>query len=314
MKNTNNQKNSSPAPAIWAVGGGKGGVGKSVITSNLAISLAQQGKRCIAIDADLGGANLHTVIGMRNPKYALSAFLRREVSSLNDIIADTPIPNLRLISGARALMEMANPKYTQKEKLLRHISALDTDYVILDLGSGTSFNILDFFLVASEGILVVLPEPTSVENAYHFIKAAFYRKLKRATNRSGVTDAIDKVMVDKVARGIQSPRALIENVYSINREAGEALQVEADNFRPNIIVNMVRRWDDKDLGQDICIACKDYFGITVNFLGEIEDDDHVKKAIRMRKSVTGMFPAAPFTKSVKNIAKRLLERSGASDE
>ncbi len=314
MKVTKKKKIPASTPAIWAVGGGKGGVGKSVITSNLAISLAQQGKRCIAIDADLGGANLHTVIGMRNPKYTLSSFLRREVSSLNDIIADTPIPNLRLISGARALMEMANPKYTQKEKLLRHISALDADYVILDLGSGTSFNILDFFLVATEGILVVLPEPTSVENVYHFIKAAFYRKLKRATNRSGVTDAIDKVMVEKVARGIQSPRALIENVYSINKEAGEALQLAAENFRPNIIVNMIRRWDDSDLGKDICTACRDYFGITINFLGEIEDDDHVKKAIRMRKSVVSMFPAAPFTKSVKRISKRLLGQGGSPDE
>lgn len=289
-------------------------MGKSVITSNLAISLAQKGKRCIAIDADLGGANLHTVIGMPNPKYTLSAFLRREVESLQEIIAPTPFQNLWLISGARALMEMANPKYTQKEKLLRHVSGLDADYVILDLGSGTSFNILDFFLVAQEGVLVVLPEPTSVENAYHFIKAAFYRKLKRATNRTGVTDAIDRVMVEKVARGIQSPRALIENVYSINREAGEALQVEADNFKPNIIINMVRRWDDKDLGQDISVACRDYFGITVQFIGEIEDDDHVKKAIRMRKSVLGMFPAAPFTKSIQKISGRLLAHEGESSE
>ncbi|MFV1957019.1 MAG: MinD/ParA family protein [bacterium] len=301
-------------PVIWAVGGGKGGVGKSVITSNLAISLAQRGKRCIAIDADLGGANLHTVIGMPNPKYTLSAFLRREVDNLHEIIAPTPIPNLWLISGARALMEMANPKYTQKEKLLRHISKLDADYVILDLGSGTSFNILDFFLVAQEGILVVLPEPTSVENAYHFIKAAFYRKLKRATNRTGVTEAIDRVMVEKIARGIQSPRALIENVHSVNRKAGEALQVAADNFRPNIIINMVRRWDDKDLGQDISVACKDYFGITVEFVGEIEDDDHVKKAIRMRKSVMGMFPASPFTKSIHKISRNLLSHDGDSHE
>ncbi len=307
------QSSSKPkSPVIWAVGGGKGGVGKSVITSNLAISLAQRGKRCIAIDADLGGANLHTVIGMPNPKHTLSAFLRREVDNLHEIIAPTPIQNLWLISGARALMEMANPKYTQKEKLLRHISKLDADYVILDLGSGTSFNILDFFLVAQEGILVVLPEPTSVENAYHFIKAAFYRKLKRATNRTGVTEAIDRVMVEKVARGIQSPRALIENVYSINPEAGEALQVAANNFRPNIIINMVRRWDDKDLGHDISVACKDYFGITVKFIGEIEDDDHVKKAIRMRKSITGMFPAAPFTKSIQKIARNLLSHDSDS--
>ncbi len=172
-------------------------MGKSVITANMAIHLARIGKRCVAMDADLGGANLHTVIGMPTPKRTLTDFLCRKVPNLTDIMTPTPIPNLWLISGSRALMEMANPKHTQKEKILRHLHNLDVDYILLDLGSGTTFNILDFFLVAQEGILVVLPEPTSVENVYHFIKAAFYRKLKRATRKSGVAQAVDRAMEEK---------------------------------------------------------------------------------------------------------------------
>ena len=69
----------APAPVTWAVGGGKGGVGKSVITSSLAIALAERGLRCAAVDADFGAANLHTVLGVPRPERTLSHFIKLEV-------------------------------------------------------------------------------------------------------------------------------------------------------------------------------------------------------------------------------------------
>lgn len=305
MRDLNNLDVNTPKPCIWAIGGGKGGVGKSVITANMAIRLAQMGKRCVAMDVDLGGANLHTVIGMPSPDYTLSDFIRKKVGNLSDVMTPTPVPNLWIISGSKALMDMANPKHTQKEKMIRHLSLLDVDHILLDLGSGSGFNILDFFLIAQEGILVILPEPTSVENAYHFIKAAFYRKLKRATKKSGVAEAVDRAMEEKVARGIQSPRTLIKHVLEINPAAGMALQVEASRFRPNIIVNQIRRLDERDLGKDISIACRDYFGIDVKFLGSIDEDDCVRKAIKLKKPVMDAFPACPFSQSIQSIVQNL---------
>ena len=310
MFETTTPGSQTPQPCIWAIGGGKGGVGKSVITSNMAIHLARSGKRCVAMDADLGGANLHTVIGMPPPQFTLTDFLRRKVPNLSDIMVPTPIPNLWLISAAKALMEMANPKFTQKEKIIRHLHSLDVDYILLDLGSGTTFNILDFFLIAQEGILVVLPEPTSVENVYHFIKAAFYRKLKRATRKSGVAQAIDQAMEEKVARGIQSPRTLIKNVFDINPEAGQALQKEADNFRPNVIINQLRKLDEKDLGRNISIACRDYFGIDIRPLGSIDEDECVRKAVRLKKPVVDAYSACPFAHAIHGIVRKLTDTTG----
>src|SRR5262245_28766745 len=103
-------------PCVWALGGGKGGVGKSVITANLAIALARRGQRCVVVDADLGGGNLHTIFGVRKPHRTLSDFLSREVSELSEVLCDTTIPNLSLVSGARAFLAMANPKHSQKER------------------------------------------------------------------------------------------------------------------------------------------------------------------------------------------------------
>jgi len=299
-------------PVIWGIGGGKGGVGKTVITANMAICAAQMGKRCIAIDADLGGANLHTILGISGPNLTLTDFMCKNVSSLSDVLVPTPFKNLHLISGSRALLEMANPRYTQKEKLIRHIMDLDVDIVLMDLGSGSAFNTLDFFLSADEGILVVLPEPTSVENAYHFIKAAFYRKLKKATKRNGVAEAIDKAMEEKVARGIQSPRTLISNVWKINPEAGQALQEEADGFKPDIIVNQTRKFDDLNLGKDIAHACKDYFGINIRYLGHLEEDDSLREAVRLRKAVMEAFPYSPFAGSIRVLAQNLLSKKEAT--
>ncbi|MBI3179572.1 MAG: P-loop NTPase, partial [Deltaproteobacteria bacterium] len=158
---------------VIAIGGGKGGIGKSLLAANLAIHAAELGKQVIVIDADLGGANLHTCLGMKPPQVTLSDFVNRKVKDLEAVVTPTPIKGLGLVSGALDLLGAANPKYTQKLRLLREVTRLDVDVVIIDLGGGTGFNILDFFLIADHGILTAMPEPTSIENAYRFIKAAY---------------------------------------------------------------------------------------------------------------------------------------------
>mgnify|MGYP001549711292 CR=1 FL=1 len=77
-------------PRIWAIGGGKGGIGKSVIATNLAVSMAGPGRRVALVDADLGGANLHTLLGVPSPKVNLSDFISKRVTSLGEVM--TPLP------------------------------------------------------------------------------------------------------------------------------------------------------------------------------------------------------------------------------
>ncbi len=166
------------------MGGGKGGVGKSVIASSLAAAIAGTGRRCAVIDVDLGGANLHTLLGVSRPRRTLSHLLTGEVGSLAELMVQTSVPNLWLVSGNQALLDMANPKHSQKEKLFRHIRGLDVDDVVLDLGAGSAFNVLDFFLLARRRLVVVTPEPTAIENAEHFLKAALYRSLQVVARRA----------------------------------------------------------------------------------------------------------------------------------
>lgn len=133
------------------------GSGKSLITSSLGICLSRAGKEVLLVDADLGGANLHSCLGTPYPNVTLSDFIRKKVPDIKDVIINTGIPNLRLISGAEDYLEVANTSYTQKIRLLRQLISLDTEYILLDLGAGTAFNTLDFFLIANDGIIIVTP-------------------------------------------------------------------------------------------------------------------------------------------------------------
>ena len=168
------------APRIWTVGGGKGGVGKSVVAASLAAAIAGTGRRCAAIDADLGGANLHTLLGVSRPRRTLSHLLTGEVGSLAELMVHTSVPNLWLVSGNEALLEMANPKHGQKEMLYRHIRGLDVDDVLLDLGAGSAFNFLDFFCSLGAGSSSSRPSRRRSRTQSTFSKRPFTVRSKRS--------------------------------------------------------------------------------------------------------------------------------------
>ena len=292
-------------PRVWAIGGGKGGVGKSVISANLAASLARTGKRVALVDADLGGANLHTLLGMPNPKINLKDFMSKKVNDLSDVMVPTTIDNLWLVSGAQALVEAANLNYGQKGKLLRHINAIEADHVVLDLGAGSAFNVLDFFLVARKGVLVVVPEPTSVENAYHFLKAAFFRKLKRAQPRTQVRAAIAEVMKGSSRDLVRTPRDLISRVWSVDPEVGAALVAEASSFRPALIVNRTQHPSHEALGEDMVTACRDYFGVRLQYLGALPNDQLVVRSVMEQRPATEFHTKIPFIAALDGAIEKL---------
>jgi flagellar biosynthesis protein FlhG len=299
------QTDARPQKEIIAVGGGKGGIGKSLISSNLAVHLSQQGKKVVLLDADLGGANLHTCLGMPLPKSTLSDFVNRRVPDLTHVITPTGFPNLGLISGALDVLGAANPKYTEKLRLLREIARLDVDCVIIDLGGGTGFNILDFFLIADHGILAVVPEPTSIENAYRFIKAACYRRLKMLEVEWNLKPVVEEAMSERDTRGLKTPADLLAYVEKKEPEAGARLRAELDRFPLYLIVNQARTPEEHQLGKSIADACRRYFGIRMKYLGAIPYDDAVWQAVRRRRPVVVDSPTAKASEQIRQIAATL---------
>lgn len=292
---------------VWAIGGGKGGIGKSLIASSLGICLARAGHRVILVDADLGGANLHTCLGLPEPKVTLSDFVTRRAQAIEEIVIRTGVPNLSLISGAQDFLAAANLNYVQKTMLLRRIAGLDADVVLLDLGAGTAYNTLDFFLIAEKGIVVAVPEPTSIENCYRFIKSAFYRRLRRVVSNPSVKRLIEAAMDQKNALGIRTPHDLLDRIAEMDPAVGELIRREVNEFRPKIIMNQARTRADVEIGEHMRSACRRYFGIQVDYLGAIDYDDVVWQSVRRREPLLVKHPGSVSARSVERIAARLLQ-------
>lgn len=293
---------------IIAIGGGKGGIGKSLLTANLGICFAMSRKKVLLVDADLGGANLHTCLGIDLPETSLSDFVSRRVETIEETIVDTSIDGLGLISGAQDFLGSANIKYTQKLRVLRRIKQLKSDIILLDLGSGTSFNVLDFFITSHLGIVMIVPEPTSLENSYRFIKSAFYRLLRHREKSRPFRALIDEAMQTNSQSGIRTPYDLIRAVSKMDPQKGDSYRAWMMAFRPLLVVNQVRTGDDAELGLAVRLACRKYLGIDLDFLGNISYDDAVWKAVRNRSALLQQENDSPIAQSIWEIAGQIGKR------
>lgn len=293
---------------IWAVGGGKGGVGKSLVSANVAICLALMGNKVVAVDLDLGGANLHTCLGLPIPQVTLSDYVSKKITNFDDLLVSTPIQNLKIISGAQDELGMANLKHMHKNQIIRKLGDLDADYILFDLGAGTAFNTIDFFITADKGILVVLPEPTSIENTYRFIKSVFYRRLKMVDGYSEIEHLVNESMSAKITSGpTTSPADLMKKIAEINPEVGMRVKAEMAQFRPNLIINQVRSQADIDIGYSIQSICRRYFGIEMTFPGYLDYDQSVWQSVRKRKPLLIEFPNSKLVNNFDRIVHRLIE-------
>ncbi|WP_240486570.1 P-loop NTPase [Hyalangium minutum] len=290
---------------VIAVGGGKGGIGKTLVSANLGIALAQAGMRVLLVDVDLGGANLHTCLGVGQPNATLSDFVRSSKVQIEDIIIPTGVPQLSLIAGAQDALDAANLKYAQKQKLQRALMAQQVDYLLLDLGAGTSFNTLDFFLMADHGVLVVLPEPTAVENAYRFVKAAFFRRLQQVEAQYGIEDLVESALTTREG-ALRTPHDFIAQVRQHDPNAGARLERDLQSFRIRLVVNQARTDADMNVGTAVVSAWKKFFGLEMDELGAIRYDDEAWRAVRKRRPILLERPDSAAAQGLQRIAARIL--------
>ena len=293
------------ARRVIAVGGGKGGIGKSLVSASVGIEMARRGLKVALLDFDLGGANLHTCLGIHQPTRTLSDFVLRKVDTLPEVLVPTGVPNLSLVSGASDALAMANPMHQQKLRLLRAVQALDVDVALLDLGAGSHHNVLDFFLFADHGIITVVPEPTSIENAYRFLKAAFFRRLKALERVYGISDVLEDAAREH-ANKLPSPARLIEMVSEGDAGAGAELADAVRDFHPLVVVNQVREAADLQVGEGVCLAWRRFFGLELDYLGYVRHDPSAREAIRERRPVLLEQRGAPLEQDIAAIANKLL--------
>ena len=249
---------------IIALGSGKGGVGKTVLSASLGIGLAALGKEVVLVDADFGGANLHTCMGILEPQYTFLDYYTLHRDTLEDILLETPLNNLKLISGACGILGLANPKYSQKLRLIKELKSLDANYVILDLGAGSSLNIIDFFISVDEGIIITSPEPTAIQEGFDFIKLCLLRKIQRAFKNE--PEALSLLEVDGInnLNQFSAPvSVLLDKAKGISSEVSRLMEDIISSFRPRLILNMVMEPDEIKEGAAIKTAAAELLSIEI---------------------------------------------------
>jgi len=159
---------------VVSIASGKGGVGKSSVSVNLAVALSRLGLRVLIVDADFGLANVDVMLGVAT-RYDVSHFLRGE-RALHEII-QLGHEGVHFISGGSGVNDLINIGETQLSELLSGIAHLDvpTDFIIVDTGAGINDNVIQLVLASSETIIVTTPEPTAILDAYALVKTIVKR-------------------------------------------------------------------------------------------------------------------------------------------
>jgi flagellar biosynthesis protein FlhG len=288
-------------PTIISVASGKGGVGKSMVVSNLGLLLARKGHRVILVDMDIGGANLHILFGMFHPPSTLTDFFSNRSTNLEDLAHPLASPlSLRLIPGTGETLITANLQHAKKKRLIRHLQKLDADIILVDVGAGTSYHTLDFFLLADYFLAVATPDPTSVLDLYRFIKLAAIRKVLTAFL---ARDPIAEVLLSK---DFHSVTEVLEAVGRTSESGVELAQQALQGFQPALILN---RMTPKSRINTLHLQhlLKQYVEADLSVLGNIPEDPHVQQSILKYLPVVELSPKAPAAMAFDQVTENLLK-------
>ncbi len=211
---TSSSSSSTRHTRIITVASGKGGVGKTNFSTNLAIAYAQMGKRVVLMDADLGLANVNVILGII-PKYNLYHLIRKQ-KSMQDIILETNY-GIQIVAGASGFARIANLSEEERKQFVEEISKLSiADVIIIDTSAGVSNNVISFIAAADDAIIVTTPEPTAMTDAYGIIKII-------ATEIENLNLGL-KLVVNRV-KSVVEGKKVAERVITI---AGQFLNVKVD--------------------------------------------------------------------------------------
>jgi len=256
---------------IWAVGGGKGGTGKSLVANGLGLRLAERGQRVVLVDLDYGGANQHTYCGLGHPSANLGRFFEAR-ASLEELTQETRVTGLRLIPGNLNSANTDGLNSAQKLKLFRHLRRLDADHVILDLGAGTQYDTLDSFLLADVKVGVITPEPLAIENFYLFMKNLQFRQLGGILTLVHLRDRARELWKNRAAHGFATVLELAAHLAGQSPEFAEIYERERGTLFIHLVLNEVREFRQVDQGLATRSAIMKFFEIPADLAGFIHHD------------------------------------------
>jgi flagellar biosynthesis protein FlhG len=298
-----------PGTTVWALAGGKGGAGRTLLAANLAIQVARSDRRVVAIDCDMQGAQLHTALGFTRLRRSLGALTAGE-TRLAGTAVETSIPNLRLVGGLQGPRPPDDP--ASLLALVRQgLGDLEADVVILDCGSGRSGAVLEAFAMADLGLVVATPEPPALEAAILFVeshlRACFHRALPEDMRRA----LAELLSTDGLELERLPFRDLMQRLGGLDARARGLVASEAGRTRLELMLNMVRDEHDEEAAGALAGAARKALGVPIPIAGLVEHDPSVVLAVAKRRPLSQQFPNTPATRGIGRAAARLLAAGSA---
>ncbi|MFQ3547229.1 MAG: P-loop NTPase [Termitinemataceae bacterium] len=292
---------------LLPVASGKGGVGKSIVAANLAVALALHGKTTILVDLDLGASNLHTLLGIKNRYNGIGAFVYRQETSLEALLKETEISHLFFIPGDTLLPGTANMDFFVKQKIIRLLYQLPADYIIMDLGAGSAYNTVDFFLSSSSGLIVTIGESTAILNAYSFLKTLLYRALQRSFPPRSPARGTITTFFSKKIEGTSETFPVLEQqlLSSFGQEAQKAIE-QVKGLYPRIILNMSDGPQDLQIGIRLREIAAKNLRLGLEYIACLPRDPAVIQSVAVRRPVLLLAPDCPFSSHLRALADRLI--------
>jgi len=290
---------------IIAVGGGKGGVGKSFIVANLATLLSQSDTMVTMVDTNIGASNLHTFLGVSFPKKTLRDFIYDKYANLHSILLNNPHSNAQLISGASEVLGLTTPTYNQKQRLFRGLKALNCDTLLLDLPTGSSHEILDTFMLSTVGLIIMEPMSTTMESNYLFLKSVVLRIFIRIFKKNKeILNFIEEAFNPKSNHKTLSVDEIIAKIAEKDQKNTEILINELENLDLGFILNNCRTDSDEEVVEPYKKLVKKYLSINLDYWGKISHGDEVIQSIEKRIPLVLHSPDCTATKDLRRIAEK----------
>ncbi|HNZ27086.1 MAG TPA: P-loop NTPase [Spirochaetota bacterium] len=293
-------------PIVIPIASGKGGVGKTFVSVNISYALAELGKKTVLLDLDFGGANIHTCMGYDTAPDGVGNFLNQRNMKLPDYLLTTTNDNLKFIPGDAEMVGIANISAAQKRKLINQIMNLDADYVVLDLGAGSTYNTIDFFMMSSFGVIVATPEITSILNAYALLKNSIFRLLFVGLKKYPEAKEVFTGLMKKGGESAWKINELLDMLFEIDPEIHAETATIIDTFNPKIIINMANKPQDLAMGEKLRKISKNYLNIEMEYIGFLYRDKIVERSIEERKPLYQIAPDSQTYQTVVRMAYKIV--------
>ncbi len=294
---------------IIPIASGKGGVGKSIFAAGLATALAGQGYDTVAVDLDLGGSNLHTYLGIPNNNPGVGDYLKQKLPSLHDLVIETGITNLRFLPGDGKTPFMANIPTAQRFQLLQDIQKIQAQFIIIDLGAGTSLNTMNFFGLSNNSVIISSLDTPSLMNSLVFLRNFIFANIVSLVR---VNKNVRKMLLDAYRlpadRDHLTAAGVFEKIRSYDADLADKVKKRCSYFSPSFVLNMGDQPEDLKVIEKIEGTLRKNLSISPQFLGMLFYDDAVRKAIRRNEVFLPNNPESLYARCLKDIVRRLLDR------